>query len=311
MKIINNKKMLIRAPAKINLHLEVIGKRNDDFHELSMIMQSIDLYDFLEIELNNNGFINLRTDSEELCENDDNLIIKSASLLKDFVGNDNLGANIFLTKNIPIGAGLAGGSTDAAATLIGLNKLWNLDLDPKTLHSLASNLGSDVPFCLDGGFQFCFGKGEILEKYNLKTNYGIILIKDPKVSISTVDIYRKYSKKFCKDKILEVNLIKERRDFLRFNGIQNFKNTNKFLIKNDLQKIVERENSSVSNGLRILSEFEDSLCYAMSGSGPSCFAIFKSFDQAINCQKKNNTYLKENGYDSWVCNFVKDGIKIN
>ena len=310
MSIEKDNKIILRAPAKINLHLEVIGKRVDDFHELSMIMQSINLYDFLEIEQNSKKSLNLRSDCRGLSLNEDNLIIKAASLLKEFSGNNNLGANIFLTKNIPIGAGLAGGSSDAAATLIGLNKLWKLNLDIKTLHSLAYKLGSDIPFCLNGGFQFCFGRGEILEKYNFEYDLGLILLKDPDVSVSTADTYKKYSLKFCNDKLLDINYINQRRDFLRLNKINDFNNTYKFIIKNDLQKIVENENLSVRNSLNLLSEFEDCLSSSMSGSGPSCFALFNNLKTASIYHKKNYKYIKENGFDSWVCKFDKEGVKI-
>ena len=113
-------KINIKSPAKINLHLEVIGKREDGFHELAMIMQNIDLSDYLEFEINNEGLIKLESDSNDLSLSDDNLIVKSANLLRKKLNID-YGANIFLRKNIPIGAGLAGGSSNAAATLIGLN----------------------------------------------------------------------------------------------------------------------------------------------------------------------------------------------
>ena len=106
------KKINIKSPAKINLHLEVIGKREDGFHELAMIMQNIDLSDFLELEINNEGLIKLETDCSELSISNDNLIVKSANLLRKKL-NIEYGANIFLRKNIPIGAGLAGGSSNA------------------------------------------------------------------------------------------------------------------------------------------------------------------------------------------------------
>ena len=136
MKDLAKTKINIKSPAKINLHLEVIGKREDGFHELAMIMQNIDLSDYLEFEINNDGLIKLESDCNDLSLSDDNLIVKSANLLKR-KSNINYGANIFLRKNIPIGAGLAGGSSNAAATLIGLNKLWDLNLDQETLCSLA------------------------------------------------------------------------------------------------------------------------------------------------------------------------------
>ena len=145
-------KINIKSPAKINLHLEVIGKREDGFHELAMIMQNIDLSDYLEFEINNEGLIKLESDCNDLSLSDDNLIVKSAKLLRK-KSNTDFGANIFLRKNIPIGAGLAGGSSNAAATLIGLNKLWDLKLDYKTILLLSAKLGSDVPFFINGGCQ--------------------------------------------------------------------------------------------------------------------------------------------------------------
>ena len=167
---LSKKKISIKSPAKINLHLEVIGKRNDGYHELAMIMQNIDLADYLEFEINKEGLIKLKSDCNHLSLDSDNLIVKSANLLKKLSNND-LGANIFLKKNIPIGAGLAGGSSNAAATLIGLNMLWNLNLDNNELLKLSASLGSDVPFFINGGTQLCFGRGEILEKLNTNLEY--------------------------------------------------------------------------------------------------------------------------------------------
>ena len=139
-------KISVKSPAKINLHLEIIGKREDGFHELAMIMQNIDLSDYIEFEDNNTGEIELKTDCKNLSLKEDNLIIKAANYIKEISKNRKLGASIFLKKNIPIGAGLAGGSSNAAATLIGLNKLWNLNLNYETILSLSAKLGSDVPF---------------------------------------------------------------------------------------------------------------------------------------------------------------------
>ena len=121
-------KICVKSPAKINLHLEIIGKREDGYHELAMIMQNIDLSDYIEFENNQIGEIKLKSDSKDLSLDEDNLIIKAANYIKDLSKNKELGANIFLKKNIPIGAGLAGGSSNAAATLVGLNKLWDLSL---------------------------------------------------------------------------------------------------------------------------------------------------------------------------------------
>ena len=136
-----------------SLHLEIIGKREDGYHELAMIMQNIDLSDYIEFENNQIGEIKLKSDIKDLSLDEDNLIIKAANYIKEITNDKKLGANIFLKKNIPIGAGLAGGSSNAAATLIGLNKLWDLDLDYETIFLLSAKLGSDVPFFIEGGCQ--------------------------------------------------------------------------------------------------------------------------------------------------------------
>ena len=310
MSIEKDNKIILKAPAKINLHLEVIGKRDDNFHELSMIMQSIDLYDYLEIKSNKTKDLKLTSNCENLSLQEDNLIIKAGLLLRDYSNDYSLGANIFLKKNIPIGAGLAGGSTNAAAALIGLNKIWNLNINTDIIIDLAAKLGSDVPFCINGGSQLAFGKGEILEKYEINQNHGLILIKNPNVCVSTADAYKKYSLKFCKNKILSSAKIYERRKFLRKNAFNINDNLRQFTIRNDLQKIVKDENETVKNGLKLFSEFENCLCYSMSGSGPSCYALFEDMDKAENCFKKNKEKLKSFGFDSWLCKFIKKGISI-
>ena len=301
-------KIIIKSPAKINLHLEVIGKREDGFHELAMIMQNIDLYDYLEFQIHNEGLIKLNSDCNELSLSNDNLIVKSANLLRKKSKID-LGANIFLKKNIPIGAGLAGGSSNAAATLIGLNKLWNLNLDQETLFSLASTLGSDIPFFINGGIQLCFGRGEILEKLDSKFEYGVILLKNPNVSVSTAETYKKYSNRFCDQYLNNREVIENVRKNLRYYSLNKFNFDNQNLtIKNDLQCVVENENDSVKQALYLLSKLENSLTFSMSGSGPTCFALFKDVETAKKELNANYKLFKNNGYDSWVCTFLEKGI---
>jgi len=301
----------IKAPAKINLHLEVIGKRSDGYHELAMIMNSISLSDNLEFKNNNSGEIILESNNSELCLNEDNLIIKAAKLLKNFSNKIELGTNIYLKKNIPIGAGLAGGSTDAAATLIGLNKLWDLNIGYPTLNKLASILGSDVPFCLKGGLQMCFGRGEILEEFEYSNNYALLLIKNPNIMISTADVYRKYSEKFSDSYDLSRENISKRRNLLRsISFLKNKSFDNNYKIRNDLQKIVEKENNSVKKALSILSKIDDVKAFSMSGSGPSCYAIFENIEIARKNYDDNIALFKQYGFDVWICNFLNNGIQI-
>ncbi len=302
-------KIRVKSPAKINLHLEIIGKREDGYHELAMIMQNIDLFDFLEFENNQIGEIKLNSDNKELSLNNDNLIIKAANYIKEISKNKKLGANIFLKKNIPIGAGLAGGSSNAAATLIGLNKLWDLNLKYETILSISEKLGSDVPFFINGGSQFCFGRGEILEEYNSKFEYGVILLKNPKVSISTAETYKKYSNEFCSKYITESNKTNVIRNSLRNNGFNNQNMSGQMLkVKNDLQVIVEKENDSVRLALYILSNLKNCFSFSMSGSGPTCFALFKDIRKANEVFEQNTKIFNNNGFDAWVCKLIDSGI---
>ena len=302
-------KFCVRSPAKINLHLEIIGKREDGYHELAMIMQNIDLSDYIEFENNQIGEIKLNSNSKNLSLNDDNLIVKAANYIKEISKDKELGANIFLKKNIPIGAGLAGGSSNAAATLVGLNKLWDLNLDYETILLLAAKLGSDVPFFVDGGCQFCFGRGEILEKYNSKFDYGVILLKNPNISISTIDTYKKYSKEFCPKFFTETQKTKNIRNDLRINGFNDIKfSEQRIKVKNDLQVIVEKENDSVKKALYLLSNLQNCFSFSMSGSGPTCFALFKDINMATEVFEQNRKMFNNNGFEAWVCKLINSGI---
>ncbi len=306
-----NRKITVVSPAKINLHLEVLGKRKDGYHELAMLMQSINLEDYLEIELNASGSINLSSNNTELDLEDDNLIIKTANILRSYYPHKNLGANIFLNKNIPIGAGLAGGSSNAAATLIGLNKLWALNLDQSTLAKFALKLGSDVPFFLEGGSQYCFGRGEILEKYRFDSRFFLIILKNPKVSLSTSEIYKKYCDKFQETYLINEMQYEGKRNNLRSIDFtyENFLKR-RIKIRNDLQKIVQNENKSVSDALTLFSQIEECICFSMSGSGPSCYGLFNNYEIAKKVYEKNKKLFLSYGYDSWLCEFQSKGIKI-
>ena len=306
-----NSKITVVSPAKINLHLEVLGKRKDGYHELAMLMQSINLEDYLEIELNASGSINLSSNNTELDLKDDNLIIKTANILRSYYPHRNLGANIFLNKNIPIGAGLAGGSSNAAATLIGLNKLWALNLDQSSLENFALKLGSDVPFFIEGGTQYCFGRGEVLEKYKLDLRLFLIILKNPKVSLSTSEIYKKYSDKFQGNYLSsEVEYEVKRNNLRSIDFTRDNLLNRRIKIRNDLQKIVQKENKSVSDALTLFSQIEECISFSMSGSGPSCYGLFDNYEKAKNVFEKNKKSFLSLGFNSWLCEFQSEGIKI-
>ncbi|OIJ20528.1 4-(cytidine 5'-diphospho)-2-C-methyl-D-erythritol kinase [Anaerobacillus alkalidiazotrophicus] len=181
-------KISIKAPAKINLSLDVLHKREDGFHEVEMIMTTVDLADRIELTLLEENRIIVDV-SEGFVPNDSrNLAYQAAQLLKDRY-QINKGVHISIKKNIPVSAGLAGGSSDAAATLRGLNKLWSLHLSIDELATLGAHIGSDVSFCVYGGTALATGRGERIEHITPPPPCWIILAKPP-IGVSTAEIYR-------------------------------------------------------------------------------------------------------------------------
>ena len=305
--------LLIAAPAKINLHLEILGYRKDNFHELAMVMQSIDLKDLLSFSYRNDGSITLISDEKNLSLGDDNLIVKAAKILKKHSNNPLLGVEIHLTKNIPIGAGLAGGSADAAATLVGLNLLWDLQLSNNVLEDISSQLGSDVPFCILGGTQLCFGRGELLEPVTSSlTSFAIILVKDPSITISTPWAYSLNKQQNSSHYLTTDSQFELRRNILRNSEWLKFSSSSVIPpLYNDLQKVIEPINSSVRNSLKLLQSIPGSLSVAMSGSGPSCFAIFNNLNSAQEALEDNRTRFRSMGLDAWCCSLLNKGTYLD
>ena len=178
------------APAKINLFLDVIRKREDGYHDLGTVFQTVDAGDTVEATLREDGEIHLTYNEPQNYPLESDLVFKAAKALKEFAKSP-LGADIHLTKVMPLGAGLGGGSADAAATLRLLNKLWNLNLPFETLESIGARLGADVPFLVRGGTAFAEGIGERLTFVDpLELPEGAaLLIATPLDSVPTKDAY--------------------------------------------------------------------------------------------------------------------------
>lgn len=176
-----------RAYAKINIGLDVLRRRADGYHEVKMIMQTVDIYDELVLERRKQPGIELRMDNSELPSGGDNLICRAADLLfreKKITG----GVNISLTKRIPIAAGMAGGSADAAAALRGVNELFDLGYSLKELQALGVGLGADIPYCLTGGTMLSEGIGEILTPLPAPPAAHLVIAK-PDINVSTAFVY--------------------------------------------------------------------------------------------------------------------------
>lgn len=182
-------KIVEKAYAKINLGLKILGKRSDGYHEVSMIMQSVGLHDELTIE--EGCGIEIGTDAAGLSCGRDNLVYKAAELLAEKY-NITPNVHITLNKKIFMAAGLAGGSSDAAAALRGLNKFWDLGLDRYQLEKIAAEIGSDVPFCITGGTALAKGRGEIITPLPDMPETVVVLAKPKNLEVSTAWVYKNY-----------------------------------------------------------------------------------------------------------------------
>jgi 4-diphosphocytidyl-2-C-methyl-D-erythritol kinase len=269
--------VIVKANAKVNLALAILYKRDDGYHEIDTIIQEIDFHD--ELHLNKSHEILFTCDDRMLPDDSTNLCVKAAALLKREFNIP--GISIKLKKRIPIGSGLGGGSSDAAAVLKGARILYNLDVSDERLIYLAARLGSDVPFFISGGSCLARGRGEILKSIKMDTNFTILLIT-PNVEVSTVWAYKN----------LKIGLTKESYDF-KFGGFK-FHNlaVSSFRSEfyNDFEKIV-------FTAYPQLGEIKDRLYVqgaafaSLSGSGSAIFGIFTLASEAQRVQKYLASYL--------------------
>jgi len=179
----------VRTPAKVNLFLEVLGRRADGYHEVATLLLAIDLFDELDFRPAASGELSLTCDVPELLTGPENLVLQAARRLREATGYAG-GATIRLTKRIPWSAGLGGGSSDAAATLAGLNELWKLGLSPAALARFGTDLGSDMPFFLNGPAAWCTGRGEVVTPVAIGRPLDLVLVKPPE-GLATADVYRR------------------------------------------------------------------------------------------------------------------------
>jgi len=249
------------ASAKINLTLDILCLRPDGYHELETIMQTIGLEDILTFSPDGEGIF-LTCNVPAVPVGESNLICRAALLLREYTGKKR-GARICLQKNIPLEAGLAGGSTDGAAALRGLNKLWDLGLSRNELLRLAEELGADVPFCLSGGTALARGKGERLEPLPPLKGLGVVLVKPP-TGISTAKAYNLYDQIGGGPRPDNRGMVTaiEKKDVRGIAG----------LLVNVFEKVSAHLNPAVLNIKADLLE-AGVLGASMSGSGPTVFGL--------------------------------------
>ncbi len=182
--------ILEKAYAKLNISLDVTGKREDGYHEMVMVMQTVSLCDELEIRLCEGGQVRASSNLHFIPGDERNLAVRAALRYLEALGESGQGVQIRIRKRIPVGAGMAGGSADAAAVLRGMNRLYGEPLDRAGLEKLASAVGSDVAFCVSGGTALARGRGELLEDLPDFPDCSFVIGK-PEFSISTPELFRK------------------------------------------------------------------------------------------------------------------------
>lgn len=285
----------IFAPAKINLFLEILNLRKDGYHELNMVMQSVSLYDELTLSESFDEKIKVVCDKNLDCIEKDNIVYKLSEKFFEFTGIKNPGVHIDIKKIIPEKAGLAGGSSDGAAVLIGLNKMFDAGLSVTELCNIAKKVGSDIPFCIVGGTAVATGIGTEISKMNFNLDFFTVIVK-PSLNISTKEAYESI------DRCENYNL-KSPSELLDSLKNHNFRCLSENLFNRFEENIDEKEIKEIKE----LMLNNGSLGACMSGSGPSVYGIFKSFESAKSCEEILRKFYK----DVFLCNFINHGAFIN
>jgi 4-diphosphocytidyl-2-C-methyl-D-erythritol kinase len=270
--------LTLKAPAKINWFLKVLGLRNDGYHDIQSLMQKISLYDTLSFA----GSANLVVECESQIPVEENLVYRAAELLKNAY-DVKYGAHIRLEKHIPTGAGLGGGSSDAATALMGLNQLWSLNCSREDLCAIARQLGSDIPFFLYGPVSFAYGRGEKISSRMAQKILHVLLVK-PHIFVSTAWAYKNFRVSGeGHDGVMKGFYSKLTKKAGKVNNIEHFIRVLEDegdtilpdAVLNDLESVTVKE-------FPVIAEIKDKLrkagavLAAMSGSGPTVFGLFES-----------------------------------
>ncbi len=284
----------VLAPAKINLTLDVTGKRSDGYHNIETVMQTVDLYDEVTITDNDSGEITISCNYEDVPCDESNICHKAAKRFFDYNKMDVKGVHIDINKKIPTQAGLAGGSSDGAAVILGLNAMFGTMLNVKEMHEIAEKIGADVPFCLVGGTKLCTGIGTTIKKLPTFRCENIVIAKPNAVSVSTADAYRKvdalnphpsYTNEMVKSLYS--------RDIFRITTTI----FNDFELALKIPEVIDLKGKMLKLKARGVG---------MSGSGSAVFAVFTSTRRAKKCYEE----LKEKYGEVFLCKPIKEGCTV-
>jgi 4-diphosphocytidyl-2-C-methyl-D-erythritol kinase len=261
----------VKAPAKLNLRLKITGRRADGYHELVSIMVPVDLFDLLDLRVIRERRIKLSCEGLQVPADERNLVYQAALSFFSKAGIQQ-GVAIKLTKNIPVAAGLGGGSSDAAATLMTLNEICSQPLNPSELHAIAAELGADVPFFLHGEPSLATGVGDVLEPLKEWPTFWYVIVTPP-IQVSTSWVYG----------ALKLELTRGEYDYI-VKFLKNDPFAVSAILENDLEEVT-------SSRFPIIDTIKTFLMNAgaegalMTGSGPSVFGVFSSLNQALSAKK--------------------------
>ena len=287
-------KVTVHAPAKINLALDILGKREDGYHLVEMVMQAVDLYDTVIVSEKNHQKIELVSDYLFDVEDSRNTAYRAADVFFLHLGIQNPGIKIKIKKRIPVAAGLAGGSTDAAAVLLALDHLFGTDCSRNELTEMGEKIGADVPFCLFGGTMTAEGTGTILTPTEDLPECYFVLAKPP-ISVSTKEAYAKADETSFIDTMGITRMV----DAIYSGELKNISKA----VFNRFEEVMKLEEVSM---IKEKMKEQGALQACMSGSGPTVFGIFSDWFKAESCAYK----LKHCYHDVFICRPVSHGCVI-
>lgn len=287
-------KITVKAPAKINLSLDVLGKRPDGYHEISTVMQAVSLYDTVTVTDNDSGEVTVFCGYEGVPNDESNIAVKAALRFFDYCKMPKKGVYIEIDKQIPTQAGLAGGSSDGAAVIFALNQLFSAHLNPADMNAIAERVGADVPFCVQGGTKLCTGIGATLKKLPSLSCSDIVICKPDAVSVSTAEAYKKVDALAPHPCYTDemVKAIYSRDMFMITSTI-----FNDFELALQIPEVNEIKSVMLKNKAKGAG---------MSGSGSAVFAVFTSSKKAQKCCDE----LKEKYPQTFLCKPVNIGCEV-
>ncbi|MBW4664263.1 MAG: 4-(cytidine 5'-diphospho)-2-C-methyl-D-erythritol kinase [Chroococcus sp. CMT-3BRIN-NPC107] len=307
----------LTSPAKINLYLEILGDRPDGYHELAMVLQSIDLTDRINLRSLSTDTISIRCTHPQVPTSRANLAYQAAALMAaefpDAFAQFG-GVEISIDKDIPIAAGLAGGSSNAAAVLVGLDLLWQLGLTQSELQELGSQLGSDVPFCIAGGSAIATGRGEMLSPLPSVDNLYVVLGKYRALDVATAWAYQTYRTQFGNSYVVNKQDLKARAAAVHSSlMVQAIIHEDPIAIgqrlHNDLERVVIPAYPQI---LQLKETFQQAGCLGamMSGSGSTVFALCENEQQAHKVQQQGRNLAQPKDLDLFMARLTSTGVQV-